>query len=239
VRRSANLFPPKRVLLVYQSEGAQPGAVEFEQRLERSLHAAMGPDLEFYREQLDMYRFPQYEQNKIAAIRSQYADRKIDVIVFFFGNTVPEILPGVPVVQISNSSADLIIDNSRPVNTVHVFFNIDARKIYEMARRLQPKTRKVLLISGTDSYERATLAQFHERLSEEPNLDIQDVDNASVPELLALVSRLPREAIVLPVGIAEIRQEMATFLVTSWLNWQMFPLPLSMQFQIPGLEQGL
>jgi len=189
----------KRVLLVYQGDGAVPANVAFEQSLAQSLRTTMGPDLDFYREQLDSSRFPEYTQHKITELQLQYAERKIDVVIFF-GNRLTEVLPGVPVVQVSNAASNPTDGSSQRANFVHVLFNIDARKIIDVARRLQPKTRRVLLISGAAYPERLDLAQFHERLSGEPNLDIEDVDNASVPDLLAMVSHLPRETIVLPLS---------------------------------------
>src|SRR5277367_4082146 len=90
---------PKQVLLVYQGQGIAPANVEFEQSLVQNLRAAAGSNLDFYREQLDWPRFPENKQHKIAELRSQYAERKIDVVIIS-GNTPSEILPGVPVVQI-------------------------------------------------------------------------------------------------------------------------------------------
>ena len=189
---------PKRVLLVYQRDGALPSTVEFEQSLVQSLRAAVGPTLEFYREQLDSTRFPELTQHKITKLQSQYADRKIDVVIFF-GNILTEVLPGVPVVQVSNAASDPIEGSFQHTNSVHVLFNVDARKIIDVARRLQPKARKVILISGADQSEHVDLMQFRERLIGDTNLDIQTIGDASVPELLAMVSRLPRETIVLPI----------------------------------------
>lgn len=191
--------PPKRVLLVYQSDGAIPANIAFEQSLAQSLRVAEGTNLEFYREQLDETRFPDYTQHKIAELRSQYSRRKIDVVIFF-GNALTEVLPGVPIVQVSNTASDRNYGSFHGANFVHVLFNIDALKFIEVARRLQPNARKVLLISGVGSTERITLVQFRDRLREDPSLDIKVVDNASVPELLAMVSRLPRETIVVPIS---------------------------------------
>src|SRR5277367_5142938 len=133
----AQTMSPKRVLLVYQADGTFPAFVAFEQSLAQSLRAAIGPDLDLYREQLDSTRFPEYKQHKITELRSQYADRKIQVVIFF-GNIHSEILPGVPVVQVSNFPSDLAPDSSQHPNSVYVSFNIEARKIIEAARRLQP-----------------------------------------------------------------------------------------------------
>jgi hypothetical protein len=43
------------------------------------------------------------------------------------------------------------------------------------------------------------LAQFRERLRGDPALEVEEIDNASAAELIAIVSHLPRETIVLPI----------------------------------------
>ena len=196
---SAQALSPKRVLLVYQGKGAIPGCVAFEQSLSDSLHGAIGPDLEFYREQLDSCRFPLSKQHKIAELRSQYADRRIDVLIFF-GNTQDEVLPGVPVVQVSNLAFDQTPGAAPRKNFVYVSFNLDPRRTIDTARRLEPKARKVLLIAGMGDLEHLYLAQYHQQLSGEKDLDIEEIGNGSVPDLLNRVSQLPRETIVLPIG---------------------------------------
>jgi hypothetical protein len=124
---------PKRVLLVFHGDGLLPADFVFEQSLAQSLRAAVGRDLEFYREQLDSDRFPEYKQKKIAELRSQYANRKIDAVIFE-GNTSDEILPGVPVVQVSNFSSDPTVGGSSRGNFVFVSLNIDIRQTVDAAR---------------------------------------------------------------------------------------------------------
>jgi signal transduction histidine kinase len=189
---------PKRVLLVYEDDGAIPANVVFEGSLVQSLRAAMGANLEFYREQLDSTRFPENKRRKVNELESQYAERKIDVVIFF-GNTVTEVLPGVPIVQVNNA-LPVRTDVSQPANVVHVLFNIDARKIVDLARQLEPTARKVLLICGVGEPDRRTVMQLRERLIGYPNIDVQVFDDVSVEELLAMVSRLPRDTIVLPIS---------------------------------------
>jgi len=185
---------PRRVLLVYQNDGDIPANIAFEQSLAENLRASVGRDLEFYREQLDSARFPEFEQRRLAEIRSRYAERNIDVVVFF-GNILTEIFPEVPTIQVSNWPSENL---SHP-NVVYVSFYIDARKIVEVARRFQPSAGRVLLISGTADLDHVYLTQFAERLRGEPNLEVQTVGNDSVAELIAMVSRLPRETIVIPI----------------------------------------
>jgi hypothetical protein len=192
---SASPGPPDRVLLVYQNDGDIPANIAFEESLAASLRASRGIDLAFYREQLDLARFPEFEQRRLAELRSRYAERDIDVVVFF-GNVLTEVLPGVPTIQVSNWPPDT---RTNP-NVAYVSFYIDVRKIVEVARRFQPGARRVLLISGAASLDRVYLKQLEDRLRGEPGIDVQTIANASVSELIGMASHLPRETIVLPIS---------------------------------------
>jgi len=190
--------PRKRVLLVYNTDGSLPANLEFEQSLVDNLHAAVVIDLEFYREQLDSARFPEYKERRIEEFRSRYTQRKIDVVIFF-GAIPAEILPGVPVVQVDNGTSEPVIEKTYRGNAILVSWNLDARKTVDAARRLHPGARKVLLISGAAAGERVEVDQFRQRLIDEPNLDVEVVDYLSVADLCARVARLPKDVIVLPV----------------------------------------
>jgi signal transduction histidine kinase len=184
---------------VYQDDGAIPANVVFEQSLAQNLRATISPTLEFYREQLDASRFPQYTERRINEIQQRYSKKKIDVVIFF-GNRLTEVLPGVPVVQVSNSASDQTGNSFPRADFVHVLFNIDARMIIDAARRLQPNARKVVLIGGATPSERLLVTEFHDRLRGYLNLDVEAIDNASLSQLLTIVSHLSQDTIVLPIS---------------------------------------
>jgi signal transduction histidine kinase len=191
----ASAGPPDRVLLVYQDDGDIPANMAFEASLAGSLRASSGLNLQFYREQLDSGRLPAFKEQRLAELRSRYANLDIDIVVYF-GNTLTEILPNVPTIQVSNWPPET---RTHP-NVVYVSFYIDARKIVEVARRFQPNVGKVLLISGTSDLDRVYLTQFEDRLRGEPGLSVETISNASLAELTAMVSHLPRETVVMPIS---------------------------------------
>ena len=55
------------------------------------------------------------------------------------------------------------------------------------------------MISGTAPADLKYLAQFRERLRGDSTLEVEEIGNASVPELIAIVSHLPQETILLPI----------------------------------------
>jgi hypothetical protein len=172
---------PKRVLLLYETDGTAQGYLVFEQSLVHDLRAAMGANLEFYREHLDSTRFPEYTELRLAEIRSRFGNRKIDVVLYL-GNTLIDLLPTVLVVQVSNTTPNQV-DSSHRTNLVHVLFNIDALKCIDVVHRLQPRTRRVLLITGVGASDHITTEQFEKRLREDPSIEIELVGDASVDEL--------------------------------------------------------
>jgi signal transduction histidine kinase len=189
---------PKRVLLIYENHGSIPGILIFEQSLVHDLSAAIGANLELYREQLESTRFPEDTQHRLAEIRSQYANRKIDVVIFL-GNPLLDFFPNVPIVQVGNTRPDQA-DSPRHANRVDVLFNIDPLKCMDVVHSLQPRTRRVLLISGAASSDLLIGRQFEKRLREDPRVEIQVVENASVDEVVSMVSKLPSDTIVLPIS---------------------------------------
>jgi hypothetical protein len=76
-----------------------------------------------------------------------------------------------------------------------------------------------------------TCAQFRERLRGDPALEVEEIGNALMPELIASVSHLPRETIVLPIHVRDRAGKQlfchAMFSLRSQLHLQ----SLSMRFQ--------
>jgi len=82
----------------------------------------------------------------------------------------------------------------------HNFYRLDGRSPRPWWRKSgKREADKDPLISGTCPVDLKYLAQFRERLRGDPALEVEEIGNASVPELIAIVSHLPRETIVLPI----------------------------------------
>ncbi len=187
-----------RVLMVFQDDGHTPANSRTEQSVVSTLRQALGPSLEFYTEQLESTRFPEFREQTLASVRSRYADRKIDLVIYE-GNIPTEILAGIPIVYITNSSEGVEGD-AKSGNSTMLQIKVDVRKTIEVASRLQPKVSKVLVISGVSPSDLAYLEEFRRQLQTlQPQFEIELVTNATVNELLARVSQLPRDTIVLPI----------------------------------------
>ncbi len=195
---SASAHAVTRVLMVFQDDGHTPANSRTEQSVVSTLRQALGPSLEFYTEQLESTRFPEFREQTLASVRSRYAGRKIDLVIYE-GNIPTEVLAGVPSVYVTNSKEGVEGD-ARLGNSTLLQIKVDVRKTIEVASRLQPEASKVLVISGVSPSDLAYLEEFRRQLqSLQPQFEIEVVTNATVKELLARVSQLPHDTIVLPI----------------------------------------
>jgi signal transduction histidine kinase len=190
---------PKRVVIIYPNTGMIPILAEFEQGFSTTLHEARGINLEIYREELAFAQIPEYREQAIAALRAKYSWRKIDAVVLFTGQPL-EILPGVPTVFVGNFSSELGNDPLFRANAVPVMVNIKLSKTLDVARQLQPKSRKVVVITGTAAGDRILLQEARDQLVGISGIEVEYASDKSLEELIRLVSGLPRDAIVLLIS---------------------------------------
>jgi len=211
--------PPKRVLFVFQHDSAIPNNVALEQAARGMLNQQLGMEVEIYHEQLDSARLPEIQPQQIAWLRSKYAHRKIDLILFV-GNTPTNVLPGVPMVYCGNAPSELKDRSPFGRDSVAVWAKVDTRKTIEAAKRLQPQARKVVVISGTSTWERAYAREVHEQLKPlEGAMEFEYLEDSSIPELVARLSALPKSTIVLyvlysrdPAGTSYVPHDVASVL---------------------------
>jgi len=192
--------PPKRILLLYEGNGALPAYMEMESMLHQTLREQLGPSLEFYREQIDAERHPQDRAHTIAEIQSRYVKRNIDVVICIEGSAA-DILPGVPTVYVGNlpDERSKFLGHHGPLEAV--WYDIDLKRTVSLAKKLQPEARNVLVISGAGALDRFYLEEFRTQLKDtEPGLKFEYVGNDSVEQLLDRVAHLPRDTIVLPIS---------------------------------------
>ncbi len=189
---------PKRILLVFQNEEYSPATLELQKGILDRLRAKLGQDTEFFGEQLEATRFPESQGQALAWVRTRYAGRGIDVVIFV-GSVPVDILPGVPTVYAGHTRFKLPADISNPANKVTVWFKIDVIKTISVARLLQPKAKKVVVIAGSGYGDHILLEEVRDQLRES-DLPVEYLADVTLDDLLRRVSHLPRDTIVLPVS---------------------------------------
>jgi PAS domain S-box-containing protein len=164
--------------------------------------------VEVFAEFLDIGRFPsaQYERELVRMLRDKYERLPPDLLIVFSMDSLrfvarhrDELFPGVPMVFAGVPPRGL---NEVPPHSTGVLGHYDPLQTLELALRLQPSARQVVILSGTstadqDYYERAKhrFSDFADRL------DITYVHGVPLADMLRTVRELPSDAIVILLSL--------------------------------------
>jgi signal transduction histidine kinase len=164
----------RRVLVLCPSNDRQPGNLLFEQGLRTTFAASPTEHVEIYNEYLDSARFSDdRHQGQLAHyLRRKYADIKIDVVIPWLAPSLDfalkyrqELFPTTPIVFGAIEERQLK-DRDLGPGVVGVPMTMDMVPTLEVALRLHPGTRRVVVIAGassTDTYWEAQARQAFRR----------------------------------------------------------------------------
>ena len=196
----------KRNVLVLASRDSQQPAYEQFMSGFRAGMSARGGELELFTEFLDSSRFPQTEHRMRMQqlLQDKYAATRIDLVVStspFALNFVLEhrasLFPRAPVVYALVSNLEL---PPRPIppDVIGIVDRFDPAKTLDMARRLQPHARRVVIVTGADAFDKMWEDIARRDLhTNEGGLEFDYLSGLPLSRLLQKVAGLPRDTIVL------------------------------------------
>jgi len=194
----------KHVLLLYSHESAN--YADFGGPLRTSLSGGMASPVDFYTEYLDLIRFPtvSHEQQIAEYLRGKYADRRIDLVVvvsplaFDFllarGN---ELFDSVPIVFASINIARFQ-GMTLPPNITGVAVQRDFKDTLNLALRIHPDTRRVIIPAGASAVEKTWLESVRESFKPfEDRVAFTYLTDLPMHEILSRLQTLPPHSLVL------------------------------------------
>jgi signal transduction histidine kinase len=194
-----------RILLIHATDLLVPSTVEQDRLTRNALNDALKVPLEFYSIGFDELRSlgPPVEDDLVAVLLKQFSERPPDLIIFhglmhkIYLRNRARLWPGVPVMFVGVAThrlADPEFPREVPTSTI----SFDLPGTVDLAMKLQPEARRLMLIAGTAAYDRSwqelaprQLAGYRERL------DIQLLAGRSLEELAQIVSSLKSDTIVI------------------------------------------
>jgi signal transduction histidine kinase/ABC-type uncharacterized transport system substrate-binding protein len=196
---------PVSVLLVYAETRTVPAHIARDEAFRATLHAGLPGGVFFYTEYLDATPLSaSAEASLIEVFKDKYRARPIDLVVpttsvglRFVLRHRAQLFPDVPIVFMSvNKAASADLDLSGNITGVWQWF--DWAGTLDVALRLQPRTRRVAVVSGTSSRDQMWLASAREQLAPyRDRLGIRYLPAPSLADVLQQVGRLPSDTIVL------------------------------------------
>lgn len=205
----ASEHAPIRILLIHPSDLMLPGAALQDRITREAIAAAVATPIDFYSEAFDMYRVPDLSQQQkfIDFLQHKYGLRPPQLIVAhgpmheLVKRHAAALWPGIPMMFV-DVGAHRISEGAIPAGIPYTSTQMDVRGTVELALRLHPHTRRVLIVAGNASYDRDALARaLRELKGLEQRVRIELLTDLSVREMMARLSALQADAIVLHLTV--------------------------------------
>jgi len=204
---AAEAARPKRVLIISTGSRLSPGFALVDRGILEALGKIPSPPIETYAENLDILRFPTERFQRIFTeyLTEKYAEQPPDLIVLVFvgnlgiaGKLLQQLFPGTPVIVAGFTEEEVRTDQFGPLVS-GIAQRVDPRATLELIVRLQPETRRIIVIGGTAEVDRSVFNRAKEAArSFGGKVDFDFWDNRRMAELRQAVSALPpRTAILL------------------------------------------
>ncbi len=205
VRPSQQIKPTKRVLLFNEFGVYVPGVAVALSEIRSSLYEQSEYKVDLFDESLDTSLFPEKSsQEEIRAWYVQkYRDKKPDIMVAlgpaaikFLAESRATFFPDVPIVFAGSTPSQA----EHPTLDSHftgAWMVVDPVKTLEGALRLQPDTKRVVVVGGIAPFDRGVESFVKAGLhSYETSLTFEYLTDLDMPTLLDRVRHLPAHSIV-------------------------------------------
>jgi PAS domain S-box-containing protein len=200
---------PKRVLILMEEDISWPAFKLMDENIRATLNPGWPSRILIFSEHLDRDHFPDpaIQAEHVAWIKKKYANSNLDLIIAT-GDVPTDLFPGVPLVFL-NADPRRKLPNSvtSATSSASVFLSLEPQKTLEVARRLQPRARRVVVI-GNDSREKGSyLSRIRTMISTTAgDMESTYLTDFAVTEICKRVSALGTESIVLFVGLTRDEQ---------------------------------
>jgi two-component system, LuxR family, sensor kinase FixL len=195
------------VLLLFASPRLTPAQIAIDEAFRSTLSSRLSAPVFFYTEYLDLtlFRGDEPRPELRALLKHKYVGVKLDLVAAFSSRALrfavqnrADLFPGAPIVFSSVDRAalgDLKLDD----DVTGIWLNADWAGTLETAVRLQPGTRRVVVITGTSAIDRVWQAAARRQLDVDRyrGVAIEYVSDLAVDQVLQRVAALSQGTIVL------------------------------------------
>jgi PAS domain S-box-containing protein len=200
----------KSVLFIHTSKSSGPAVILYDMALPAALSEGTSERISLSYEYTDLWRFTgeDYARTLKEFYRQKYAGQHFDVIVVesppalrFLLAHGDELFPGTPVVFCVMEER-LIEGLTLKSNFTGVLAGFDFKKSLETALRLQPDTRRVVVVGGTSPLDQSYLATARKDFQQfAGQVEFTYLTDLPFEEIERQVSQLPEHTIVFYVTL--------------------------------------
>lgn len=201
----------RSVLTLYSQRRENPVPSVLDPLLQEILVQRL-PGVDYYTEFFDAARFaePEYHRAIGDFLKHKYAGRRFDVLITpssaamgFVKAYRNELFAGVPVVFATNPSAATELGLTKATG---VTSTSDLSRTLTLVTQLQPKTKRVFVVSGSSPFDKAFEDSARTRFRAfEARFEFTYWSGLPMKELLERVANLPPDSILFPLMITQDR----------------------------------
>ncbi len=208
---TASSQPSRRVLLLYADEKDLPMNLIIDRQLRSCFRENLGDGVELFSEYLDLSRFPEgrLHRKQLEFLRDRYRARGLDLVVVIDHPALDLIglhrdwfIPATPVVFCCVTEEEYKARKVGP-GVMGVPAKLAYGPTLELALRLHPATRRVVVIAGATKYDAQTMADARRDFRPfEEAVEFRYLAGLPMADLRQEVSQLPRDTIIIYLSIA-------------------------------------
>jgi len=195
-----------RVLMLYGVDPYLPPFLAMDKAMRESFAGGAGAQVHFFSESLDSQRFAMetLEPELAAVLENKYRALRIDVVVAisrmaldFFVRHRERLWPGARVVYVGFLGYEFD-PSALPPGASAVVSILDVAGTIDIARRLQPRARRIVVVAGAAEVDRRAEQQAREALAEaDERVPVEFLSGLPLPQLETQVAAEPPDSIVI------------------------------------------
>jgi signal transduction histidine kinase/ABC-type uncharacterized transport system substrate-binding protein len=193
------------VLMIFNESKDVPGNIVLEQVVREEMQQMITNRIEFSSEYLDASHFSDQEHFRLFQdyLGRKYAGQKLDLILVFpsrdyrlAGELPNALFPDVPVVFVAVNEMEAPGDIQK-LGVTGIVQRFDLRGTLGLIMRLQPDTRRIVVIGGTNEVDRAALSRIGETSQALEGIEFEYWTNRPVADIPRAVKSLSEGTVVL------------------------------------------
>jgi PAS domain S-box-containing protein len=203
--------PVRRILIFNELGPSSPVIDAINQEILAGLEKSPY-QIELYTEFLETTLFPDLatQSEFLKWYVYKYRNRKPDMIIAvgpspikFLVETHEKSFPNIPVVFCASTMEMADYPKLNPYFT-GVWENLEPTRTLDVALKLEPNTKHLVVVGGVASYDRQIEAAIRASVSRyESRVDVAYLTDVGMPTLLERLKRLPKDTVVLYAGVSE------------------------------------
>src|SRR5579863_3337444 len=191
---------PKRVLILLEEDLSWPVFRLIDENLRATLREDSPGGVRVFSEHLDRVHFPdpQVQARQQVLIQRKYAGSNLDLVIAV-GDVPLDVFPGVPQLFLSDDPRRKLPDSATPATTAtSVWVSLEAQPNLELAQRLQPDARRIVVIGDGSPWEETILTRLRRRYpTSARDTPVAYITTPSLQEICHKVSGLEANSIVI------------------------------------------